>query len=52
MKYLKDLTNRIPPNTIIYALYFLSAWLVFSSLGQLLAIWTELFSGEEVINIW
>ena len=52
MRYIRNLIERIPPQTIIFTFYFLSAWLVFSSLGQLIAIWPELFSGEEVINIW
>lgn len=52
MRYIRDLIQRIPPYVVIYALYFLSAWLVFSSLGQLWAIWPEVFSGEEVTNIW
>ena len=52
MRYIKDLIERIPPETVVFTFYFISAWFVLGSIGQLLAVWPELFSGEEVINIW
>ena len=52
MRYIRSLIKNIPPETIIFTFYFLGALFIISSIGQLIAIWPVLFSGEEVINIW
>jgi hypothetical protein len=43
---------NIPPKVFIYIFYGVAAWFIWGSIGQLLAVWPEVFSGEEVINIW
>ena len=52
MNYFRSFIRSIPPKTLIYLSYAVSAWLVFSGLGELIAVWPELFSGEQVANFW
>ncbi|BAZ47121.1 hypothetical protein NIES4102_41670 (plasmid) [Chondrocystis sp. NIES-4102] len=48
----KNIIKYVSPQAIIFAFYSLSAWFVFSSLGELAAIWSQVFSNEKVMNIW
>jgi hypothetical protein len=43
---------NIPPKVFVFICYSVAAWFILGSVGELLAVWPEVFSGEVVINIW
>ncbi|MCC0175837.1 hypothetical protein I4641_02425 [Waterburya agarophytonicola K14] len=52
MKHIRRFIRNISPKTLILVFYCISAWFIYGSIGQLIAVWSELFSGEQVTNLW
>jgi uncharacterized protein with PQ loop repeat len=52
MNFLEKLIRGISPKMLVLIMLAIGSWVIFGACLQLVSIYPELLSGEEVINFW